>query len=186
MLPGDIEIDLYRISNGEPIRWKGMSSGVTETTQGAIILGTGAFLAVLFAPGGLAAILDILRALNGNDPGVAVEVAFSLFGLVGVAAALALFWFGWRTLRTAKRVAWAVTSKRLIRMIGGEADRAQSWLKSDIVKFERMKWGASGAEGLAVTVRGRKRKGRRRNRVLTIIGPTDLGDAERALAALED
>lgn len=184
MIPGDIEIDLYRISNGEPIRWKGMSSGATEKLQGYALLGAGGVMAVIWGFGGVATIGDALtdfeRSLNNPD-----DLGPALFGLVGLIAAATIAWLGWRMVQSAGRVAWAVTTKRLIRMIGGEADRARSWTKADILKVERMKWGAQQTEGLAVTARSRMRRGRRRTRVLMIIGPADLDMAERALREMD-
>lgn len=183
-LPGDFEIDLYRISNGEPIRWSGLSSGEMERVQGYVIMGASALMAFVFAPEALSNLPELIDNAKRGGDGVAM-IGLALIEWVGVAAALAVFWFGWRTAKTAGRVVWAVTSKRLIRMIGGEADRARSWTKADIVKVERMKLGETRADGLVVTVRNRMRS-RRRNRALLISGPLDLDGAERALAALED
>lgn len=180
-LPGDIEIDLYRISNGEPVRWKGMSSGVYERMQGVAILVGAAVFALVTLPGALEGLAELDRIVRGQ--GSAGDAVFALFSLTGAAVAAGIGWFGWRTLQSANRVAWAVTSKRLIRFVGGDADNARSWTRSDILKVERKS--TSGKESLAVTVRARSRNDRSSS-ILIIIGPTDLGDAERALAMLED
>jgi hypothetical protein len=185
-LPGDFEIELYRISKGEPIRWSGLSSGEMERVQGYVIMGASAVMALVLAPDALVTLPELLKDIERSDGVDVAVIGLALFGWIGVAAALAVFWFGWRTAKTAGRLVWAVTSKRLIRMIGGEADRALSWTKADIMKVERMKLGETRAEGLVVTVRGDRPRRRRRNRTLLISGPLDLDAAERALAALED
>ena len=181
ILPGDIEIDLYRISEGEPIRWQGLSSGAVERAQGLAIIAGAVVVAAVTAPGAVEGLADLDRVARGL--GSILDALTGLVSLSGAFVAAGLAWFGWRTVRTADRVAWAVTTKRLIRMVGGEADKARSWRKDDIVSVKRADTGK--AASLAVTVRGGYRRGRRRNRTLVIIGPTDLDAAEQALAALE-
>lgn len=181
-LPGDLEIDLYRISNGEPIRWSGLSSGQAEKVQGAVLMGAGGLMALVTGPGAFSHLLQFASQPDRGMASLPIDALFLLISCAPAVAALAIAYFGWRTYRTAGRVAWAVTTKRLIRMIGGEADRAQSWPKAEILKYERMAFGNPPTEALVVTVRGR---GRRREAVLRIMGPSDLADAERALAALE-
>lgn len=184
LLPGDLEVDLYRISNGEPIRWHGLSSGVVEKSQGAAIMTVAAGIALLTLPQALQVVFDIMRLLDPKEGGQGVGG----FGVVTGGAflmGLGAFGLGWRMFQSANRVVFAVTSKRLIRMVGGQSDRARFWGKSDVVKVERLKWSTRKIEGLAVTVRNKNRRSHEES-TLIIIGPPDLGAAEHALAALED
>ncbi|MBY0420770.1 MAG: hypothetical protein K2Q06_00600 [Parvularculaceae bacterium] len=180
ILPGDIEIDLYRISNGEPVKWQGMSSGAVEKLQGYVVMAAAGVMALFVLPEALIA-LKILSDFNGP---ALVESFAGLMPLAGLAGAAVVFFIGWRHVQTSGRIAWAVTSKRLIRMIGGEADKARSWHAKDVVKVARTTWGSAKTEALLVTVKGRSAS-RRRNQIHYIVGPTDLDVAERALKELE-
>lgn len=181
ILPGDLEIDLYRISNGEPIQWRGMSSGAVEKLQGYVVMAAAGLMAAFVLPEAIIA-LRILSERNDGD--IPVDALAGLLPLAGLAGAAVVFFIGWRFVQTSGRVVWAVTSRRLIRMVGGEADRAQSWFAKDIVGVERVQWGAAKTEALVVRVKGR-RASRRRNQAHYIVGPTDLDVAERALKALQ-
>lgn len=183
-LPGALEIDLYRISNGEPIRWHGLASGVVERTQGAAIMTIAAGIALLTLPQALQVVFDIMPLLNPKEGGQDVA-GFGVFTGGAFLMGLGAFGLGWRMFQSANRIIWAVTSKRLIRMVGGQSDHARFWGKSDIVKVERLKWSTRKIEGLAVTVRNKNGRSREES-TLIIIGPPDLGAAEHALAALED
>ena len=180
ILPGDLEIDLYRISNGEPIKWQGMSSGAVEKLQGYVVMAAAGVMAAFLLPEAIIALHFLTRRSDGDVP---VDALAGLLPLAGLAGAAVVFFVGWRFVQTSGRIVWAVTSKRLIRMVGGEADKARSWFAKDIVGVERVQWGASKTEALVVRVKGR-RASRRRNQAHYIVGPTDLDLAERALKEL--
>lgn len=175
MLPGDVEIDLYRLADGEPIRWSGMSSGEVERLQGVATMAAAAMMILASAPGAWSAWIA-LRDPAGAAPGPATGFAF--FGLAAAAAAAGVFLRGWSLYRSAGRVAWSVTTTRLIRLVAGDADRAQSWTKEDIRKVERR--GAGRFARIVVSVR---RPGSRK-RTLIIAGAADLEMAEHALSGL--
>lgn len=180
-LPPDLEVELYRETSGETVRWSGRSSGLIERFQGWAIVGTGAVIA-LFNISGPASALGLLVDLaeKGRTPDfggfIAVGVQLLFFG-AGIAAAL----FGWRFIKSASQVVWAVTNRRLVRIVGGGAQPTQSWTRNQILKVDRMNWSDPGKRALVVTVEGRGEN----DPVLIIMGPVDLEAAESALAALE-
>lgn len=180
-LPPEMEIELYRATSGETVKWAGRSSGVVEQLQGWLLVAAGSIFA-LFNIGGPASALGMLVnfAERGRAPDIDVLIAAGVgiaFFIGGVAVAL----FGWRFVQSAHQVIWAVTNRRLVRILAGSGEEPRSWSKSDIVSVERMNWDDPENRVLAVTVR----TSRGRNAILLIVGPVDLEAAERALEELE-
>lgn len=181
-LPPDLEVELYRSTSGETVKWSGVSSGLIERVQGWTIVGAG----LLVALAGLGDFLMALGLLNDMlaDPaeagigGLAAVAMLSAFFVLGLAIAA----WGWRFVARADRVVWAVTNRRLIRLVADGASAPQSWTKGEIRDVRRVNWDEPQKRGLAVTVRGPNDS----DLVLFILGPDDLERAEKALAELED
>lgn len=181
-LPPDLEVELYHETSGETVKWAGRSSGVVERFQGWMLIGAGALFAIANL-GGLAAalgvILDIIE--RGRAPAAETLIAAAT-GVILFAAGAAAALIGWRFLKSADRVVWAITDKRLLRIVAGGAQPTRSWRKPEILKVDRLNWSDPEKRCLAVTVKGRGRS----NPVLMIIGPVDLEAAEAALGELEE
>lgn len=180
-LPPEMEIDLYRATSGETVKWAGRSSGVIEQLQGWVLVGVGAIFALFNISGPAAALGMIVNlAERGRAPEIDALIAAGaniLFFIGGVAIAM----FGWRFVQSAHQVIWAITNKRLLRIISGSGGEPRSWSKGDIVSVERMNWSDAEKRGLAVTVR----TSRKNASILLIVGPVDLDAAEQALAEME-
>lgn len=182
-LPGEYEIDLYRIANGEPIKWFGMASGEVDRVQGLALVAAAAAMALASTGVAMSGAAELIGWLRRGGAEFDVGLIFAALSLLGVLGAAGVALLGVKFLKDAKRVVWAVTTKRLIRMVGGEADKARSWRKDAIRKVERLKWRSSAREGLAVSVVSRRRGDA--VSVLVILGPGDLDAAEKALGELE-
>lgn len=181
-LPPDLEVELYRLTTGEEVRWAGRSSGVIEKFQGWALFGVGALASLLNLGGPAAALgllIDFVQRGRAPDPALLPVIASGLlFFIVGAAMAAV----GWRFVKAADRVVWAITNKRLWRVVAGAKPSARSWTKNQILKVDRLNWTDDEKRGLTVTVKGRGQN----NPVLIIIGPADLEAAELALAEMED
>lgn len=181
-LPPDLEVELYRSTSGETVKWSGVSSGLIERVQGWTIVGAGLLVA-------LAGLGDFLMALDLLGDMAADPAEAGIGDLIGVAIlsgffilGLAVAVWGWRFVAKADRVVWAVTNRRLIRLAADGVSQPESWTRRDIRDVRRMNWDEPQKRGLAVTVRGRGDS----DLVLFILGPDDLERAEKALAELED
>lgn len=182
-LPPDLEVELHRETSGETVKWAGRASGFVEKFQGWTLVGAGAVFALLNIGGPAAALGDIIDLVErGRAPGAVAFLAAG-GGLLFFGAGLAIALFGWRFLKSAERVVWAVTNRRLLRIVASEDEPARSWRKADIRSVDRRSWSDPEKRCLAVTVKGR---GRRSDPVLLIIGPVDLEAAESALAELDE
>ncbi|MEL7028375.1 MAG: hypothetical protein AAGL49_04015 [Pseudomonadota bacterium] len=177
-LPPDMEAALYRATAGEQVRWSGRSSGIAERAQGAMLMAVGVIVAVI----NVGPALELwLNPDAGGEEARLIAGLSALFFLLG-GGALAVY--GWRFYRSATRIVWAVTNKRLWRIVvdGVQAPKsAQAWTKAEILKVEKLTW-RNGRTGLAVTVAGRGES----DPTLFIIGPSDIEAAERALSQMED
>jgi hypothetical protein len=180
-LPPEMEIELYRATSGETVKWAGRSSGAVEQLQGWLLVAVGAIFALVNIDGPAGALGMLINlAERGRSPDSDLMVAagagmgFFIFGAV-------LAFYGWRYIQSADQIIWAVTNRRLLRIVAGSGDEPRSWTKSDIVSVERMNWEDPEKRVLAVTVR----VSRGRSSILLIVGPVDLEAAERALGELE-
>lgn len=180
-LPPDLEVELYRETSGETVLWSGRSSGLIEKFQGWAMVGAGSLFA-LFNLAGPAAALGFLVDLaeRGRTPDIGAAAA-TIVGLVFFIFGVAMAAYGWRYLQSAENVVWAVTNRRLLRLVAGGAQPVRSWARDEIVKIDRINWTDPQKRALAVTVRGDGDS----NPVLIIMGPTDLEAAERALTQME-
>ncbi|MEX0643718.1 MAG: hypothetical protein WD076_00285 [Parvularculaceae bacterium] len=180
-LPPEMEIELYRATSGETVKWAGRSSGVIEQLQGWVLVGVGAIFALANIAGPAAALGMIVNlAERGRAPDIDLLVS-TLIGIAFFAGGVIAALFGWRFVTSAHQVIWAVTNRRLVRIVAGSGDEPRSWSKSDIVSVERMNWDDPEKRILAVAVKSSGRT----NAVLLIVGPVDLEAAERALAEIE-
>ena len=181
-LPPDLEVELHRETGGETVKWAGRASGFVEKFQGWMLVGAGAVFALLNIGGPAAALGEIIDLMErGRAPGA--DALLTAVGLLFFGAGLAIALFGWRLLKSAERVVWAITNRRLLRIVASDAEPARSWRKADIRRVDRRSWSDPEKRCLAVTVKGR---GRRSDPVLLIIGPVDLEAAESALAELDE
>lgn len=180
-LPPDLEVELFRETSGEVVAWAGRSSGVVEKIQGAAVMAAGVLLALANLAGPLAIIgLLVDLAERGQWPtGGYVHI---FWGLVGFLAGLLIARLGWRFFRSARDVIWAVTDRRLVRIVAGGKIPTRSWGPEEIVGIERLNWDEPARRGLAVTVKRRRGSG---EMTLIIVGPGDLDAAERALTELK-
>jgi hypothetical protein len=181
-LPPDLESEVCRFAGGEAVKWSGRSSGFIEKFQGwALVVAGGIF--ALSNIGGPAAALGFLFDLieRGQTPGAGSLVSIGA-GLARFLAGFALAIFGWRFLKSAEQVVWAITSRRFLRIIAGGEEKARAWLKRDILNVDRLGWTDPLRRCLAVRVRGDGDG----DPVLIIVGPADLEAAEQALGELED
>lgn len=180
-LPPDLEVELYRETSGETVRWAGRSSGVVEKIQGWMLVAGGSVFALVNLGAPLAAlglVLDLAERGRVPTDGELISIAVGLL-LFGAGVSIALL--GWRFVKTAHQVIWAVTNRRLVRIVAGGAMPTQSWSKAEILNVNRLNWDDPAKRGLAVTVKGSGES----NPVLIIIGPVDLEAAERALEQME-
>ncbi len=181
-LPPEMEIELYRATSGETVKWAGRSSGVIEQLQGWVLVAVGAVFALLNIGGPAAALGMVVNFVErGRAPDIDLLIS-ALVGIVFFTGGVVVAMMGWRFVQSAHRVIWAVTNKRLLRIVAGSGDEPRSWSKSDIVSVERMNWDDPEKRVLAVGVR----TSRRGTAILLILGPVDLEAAERALEELED
>ncbi|NJM35544.1 MAG: hypothetical protein HC850_13545 [Rhodomicrobium sp.] len=180
-LPPELEVELYRQTSGETVKWAGVSNGLVERIQGWAIIAGGVILAMFNVESflnALAAAGELLGAGARISFGDVIEIAAGVaFFLTGVGVAI----FGWRFILAADKVIWAVTNRRLVRVIADGKSEPRSWMKRDIVKVDRMNWEDAEKRGLAITVHGKGEN----DPVLFIFGPPDLEAAEKALAELE-
>jgi hypothetical protein len=179
-LPPDLEVELFRETSGEAVAWAGRSSGIVEKIQGAAVMAAGAVFALvnLGGPFGVIGLLiDFIE--RGQWPSGGYAGLF--WSLVGFAAGLFIARLGWRFFASARDVIWAVTDRRLVRIVAGGKLPTRSWGPAEIVGVERLNWDEPQRRGLAVTVRRRRGSG---EMTLIIVGPGDLDAAERALLAL--
>jgi hypothetical protein len=181
-LPPDFEVELYRETSGEQVNWSGRSSGVIEKLQGWAVVGAGAIFALVNI-GGPAAALGVLVDLieRGRTADIGAHAA-TAGGLLLFAGGVAIAAIGWRLVQSSERVVWAITNKRLIRLVIGPTPQTRSWTKSEIVKVERINWTDPATQALTVTVRARRND----TATFIIVGPADLEAAEAAFAAMED
>jgi len=176
-LPPDMEAAVYHATAGEEVRWAGRSSGEAERAQGWIMIGAGALVALV----NLAPAVEFFAAPERpREDGALVEALSALFFFLG-GGALAVY--GWRFQRAAGRLVWAITNRRLWRIVVGAVQAPRSvrtWTKAQILRVERFHW-RGGKEGLSVTVMGSGDN----DPTLFIMGPEDIAGAERALALME-
>ena len=180
-LPPDLEVELYRQTSGETVKWAGRSSGVVERAQGWAMVAAGAVLALVNLSGPAAALgIAVDFAERARTP----EIPYFLSVLGGVmffAGGVAIAMFGWRFVQSANSVVWAVTNRRLLRIVADVEQATDSWTRSEILKVERLHWDDREKRGLAITIDGRGDN----NPTLIILGPIDLEACERALAEME-
>jgi hypothetical protein len=178
-LPPDLEAELYRETSGETVRWAGQASGLVEKIHGYAMAAAGLFVSVLNLGGplgvlGLAA--DLVQ--RGRLPNGGYGIIF--IGILGFAGGLFVARFGWRYVKLARHIVWAVTDKRLLRLVGGGALPTVSWSADQILAVERLNWDEPSRRGLAITAKGATG----REVTLIVFGPADLDRAEAALLAL--
>lgn len=181
-LPPDLSGEVSRVAGRETVKWSGRSSGVVEKFQGWVLVVAGGVFA-LFNIGGPTAALGLCLDLieRGRAPLAGSLLSIGVM-LVCFLAGLALAFFGWRFLKSAEQIVWAVTSRRFLRIIADGETEARAWLKRDILNIDRLGWTDPQRRCLAVRVRGDGGA----DPVLIIVGPADLDAAERAFDGLED
>lgn len=181
-LPPDLSGEVSRIAGGETIKWSGRSSGLVEKFQGGALVAAGIIFA-LFNIGGPAAAFGLCLDLieRGRAPFAGSLLSTGAM-LVYFIAGLGLAYFGWRFLKSAERIVWAITSRRFLRIVADGEAEARAWLKRDILNVDRLGWTDPQRRCLAVRVRGEGGA----DPVLIVVGPTDLEAAENALSELED
>lgn len=180
-LPPDLEVELYRETSGESVAWAGRSSGIVEKIQGAGVMVGGAVLA-LANLGGPLAVLGLLVDLAERGQWPSGGYIGIFWGVVGFIAGVLIARLGWRFFASARDVIWAVTDRRLVRIVAGGKLPTRSWGPDEIAGVERLNWDEPQRRGLAVSVKRRRGSG---EMTLIIVGPVDLDAAERALLALK-
>lgn len=174
-----LQIELQRETEGESVNWAGRALSLSDRLQGWAIVAGGAIFALANAGGPLAALglgLDLVE--RGRLP--VAGYGQMLFGVIGFAAGIAIAVFGWRAAGATRPVLWAVTDKRLLRLIAGAGEPASSWSRKEILSAERLNWDVPVKRALALTVRAKKD----RSIGVTLVGPADLEAADRAITNL--
>ncbi len=180
--PGDpyAEPRLLREISGEILVWAGWSSGTEERAIGRIGILFGIFMVLLGSGCGG----DLYHAVAGFPrewPPPAMNVVNVLMAVLCLAFLVGGgFWmtaFSWRLLRSAGRVLWAVTDRRLLRLFAVPSGPVHSWTGAEIADIRRGKY--RGAEALRITLVNRRV-------VQWIEGPDDLDGAEQAILDLPE
>ncbi len=171
---------LGRESAGETVKWAGRNPGLGDRIQGFAVVSAGAALALANLGGPLSAVgllVDLIERGRMPSGGYA---AIGL-GALGFIAGLALAWLGWRSVRASRDVAWAVTDRRLLRIVDGDIG-AQVWRRRDLSDLERLNWNEPKRRAFAMTARCHPECELR----LILTGPADIPAAEAAVRELAD
>lgn len=182
-LPYRMRFELERATRDETLAWAGWSSGVIERIQGGLLIAAGfAAMAINYKSpiDALALVMSYVRAgeVASAEAAFLTLFTFSVF-LTGAVVTL----LGWLRIRASERVLWAVTDRRLLRLVARAPKAKRSFMPAEIKRVERLNWddAEEHQRGLAVTVRVPGTK----ERILHIFGPDDLDIAERAIANLK-
>lgn len=177
-LPPELETELKKATNGETVKWAGRSTGLAERIEAGIVIAAGLAIAGLNVGAPLATVgvvADVIDRgqLPRGDYGVIAA------GLTAFLAGVAVSAFGVRFLNSARRVVWAVTDSRMLRLVSG-ADACCDWKGVDLVRVEKLNWNDPKRRALSVVAR----EDGRRDFGVVMTGGADLEAAERAISQL--
>ena len=128
------------LRRGEIVLWAGRPRWTSALPAAALKLAFGLFVGgfvLIWEGAALGFFWDAVFGANRSRTPPALAAIFALFGLPFVLVALAGLWSPVKTLREARATLYAVTTQRLLVLVGAPGGRTQSILPAGVRRIDR-------------------------------------------------